>query len=131
MTRFSGDTESGMAPILGAKFWTRGTELSGVVLGSFSTANGPCTTIKLNKALEVSGDIISPPRDGNAKLDAISVGSMKGFEAAIRASGCGSLQAGDKVKIKCTGSQDTGQKSDMVLFSIDVDRDTAAKASSF
>lgn len=125
MAKFTGETS--LAPILGAKFWTKGTTLNGVVLGSFETRNGPCTTIKLDKTLEISGDILNPREDGNKKLDAISVGNMKGFTDALMKCGCGPLKAGDKIVIKCIGTQSTGQASDMVLFRLDVDRPDAAK----
>jgi hypothetical protein len=119
--RFTGDTA--MAPILGAKFWTKGTKLVGLVLGSFETRNGPCTTIRLNQPVELSGELLNPPENGNKKLEAISIGNMKGFESALRACGCGALKPQDEISIECTGTQNTGQKSDMVLFRVDVSRD--------
>jgi hypothetical protein len=122
MTRFHGSTEEGMAPILSARYWTRGTQLKGVVLGRFNTQNGICTTIKLSEPLEISGELVSPAQDGNVTLQAVSVGGLKGFEAALSVAGIEALQRGDKVTIKCVGSKNTGQQSDMVLFDIDVDR---------
>lgn len=119
---FSGETT--MAPILGAKFWTKDTVVRGTVVGSFETRNGPCTTIKvLGRPLDVSGELLNPQEDGMVKLESFSIGNMKGFESAIRMCGCGKLEPGDEVEITCTGSRSTGQESDMVLFKLKLNRE--------
>ena len=120
MATFEG--ESGMAPILGAKFWMKGKAIAGKVGGSFETKNGPCTTIALDNELMVDGSIMNPPQRGKIPLNAVSIGNMKGFEQAVARSGAVRLTPGDHVNIICTGKKDVGQTSPMVTFKIQVNR---------
>ncbi len=111
MTTFKGETGD-MAPILGAEFWTKGTKIAGVVVGQFKTQNGICWQIKVLKPIKIKGEV----------CEVVSVGNMKGFEAALVSSGADMLKNGDKVVIESIGERETGQKSPMILFSVEVDR---------
>jgi hypothetical protein len=118
-----GKTEEAIAPILGAQFWTKGTEITGVVTGKFDTANGTAYNIKLDKQIEISGEILKPKQDGNVKLDHMSIGNMKGFEMAIRAAGAEGLERGDKIRLRATGETGTDKGNPMVNFMIRIERE--------
>src|SRR5476649_1545595 len=53
MAHFGGKTGDVSAPILGAKFWKKKTQITGKVVRSFNTDNGICYTLKLIKAIPV------------------------------------------------------------------------------
>ena len=121
MPTFSGETRNG-APILGAGFWKKGTKLTGVVTNTFETANGVCYQLSLMDEITVPGQFLFPKQDGKVTSREFAVGSLKGFEMALRACGCGELQVKDLVKIECIGLSDSGKGSPRVDFKIDVTR---------
>lgn len=121
MPTFEGKTEAG-APIIGAKFWKKGVSIRGTVTGVFDTRVGKAYNLKLMDEISVPGPFLSPATKGVVKGLQWSVGALKGFEMAIRASGCGQLQVGDYVEISCTGSESTTKGNDRVDFAIKVDR---------
>jgi hypothetical protein len=120
MEKFSGKTQS--APILGAAFWVKGRKVSGKYVGNFQTQNGSCFVFLADKPIKVDGQQISPAQTGEVSLSSFSIGNMRGFESAVHISGCGGFKFGDKVTIEATGTQETGQASPMVTFTVDVDR---------
>jgi hypothetical protein len=128
---FEGKTED-LAPILGAKFWHENTAIEGTIINKFETSNGTCWTIMLNKELTLQPGQTYPDKQEKQTVNAVSVGSLKGFTAALEsAMGTEQLQRGDYIKIKCTGKTDTGKESEMVKFHIKVVRpDEAEKAQS-
>jgi hypothetical protein len=124
---FEGKTED-LAPILGAKFWQQDTVIEGTVINKFETSNGTCWTIRLNKELILQPGQTYPATNEKHTVDAVSVGSLKGFTAALEsAMGTEHLQRGDYIKIKCTGHTDTGKESEMVKFAVKVIRPDAAE----
>lgn len=118
---FSGESQNG-APIISAGFWKKGTQLKGLITGVFETAVGTCYNVTLNDDLEVSGDLLSPPQKGKVKSTDWSIGALKGFEMAVRASGCGGLQVKDFITVTCTGLEPTDKGNPRVNFKIDVTR---------
>lgn len=111
-TVHKGSTGEAGAPILGAKFWKPKVSIAGTVTRSFDTANGPCHEIKLLKSVNFDGET----------WESASMGNMKGFNMALAAAGIESLQAGDKVKITCTGLTKTGKGNPRVDFDVEVER---------
>jgi len=124
MTKFAGKSEDASAPILSAEFWKKGTKISGQVVRSFKTNNGICYTIQLLSKISVNRANTYPKAKGTEDLDKVSVGSLKGFEMALQASGVpeGKLLFGDKVVIICTGRTPSGKGNDQVDFEIEVNR---------
>lgn len=124
LASFSGKTQDASAPILAADFWKKGTRISGKVLRAFTTENGTCYTIQLPEKISVKRTLTYPKAEGTEMLDKVSVGSLKGFEMALSASGVpdGKLQVYDEVVITCTGKTPSGKGSDQVDFSIDISR---------
>lgn len=121
MGTFSGETKDG-APILGAKFWKKGTKVTGTVTNAFNTANGRCYQLSLMDEITVPGAFLYPLQKGNITSREFAVGSLKGFEMALRASGAGELQEKDFVKIECIGLSDSGKGSPRVDFKVEVTR---------
>lgn len=108
-----GTTQDAASPILGAKFWKKGTKIEGTVLRSFDTENGACFEIELRKPVTVDGK----------QEKKVSIGAMKGFTMALNASGLESLESRDRVIIECTGSTATDKGNPRVDFAVTVDRD--------
>lgn len=125
MGTFRGNTADASAPILSAKFWKKGTKIVGRVTRRFKTSNGDCYSIQLLEAISVNRAHTYPEGKGTEKLDKISVGSLKGFDMAVQASGVpnGQLLPGDKVVIECTGSTPTDKGNPQIDFSVEVNRD--------
>lgn len=130
MTHFGGKTADAGAPILSAKYWTKGKQILGTVLRTFSTENGECYVIQLNKPIEVDRENTYPPVPGKEKLEKVSVGALKGFGMALQAAGLpgAKLLVGDKVQISCTGTTPSGKGNDQIDFDVQVDRDEAKAA---
>jgi hypothetical protein len=122
MATYRGRTEDAGAPILGARFWTEGKEIAGRVIRSFRTVNGLCWEIELTDSITVEGKDVSPEQEGKVEGTHFSVGALKGFGMALAAAGLTDLQHGDKVKIKCTSTTDTGKGNPRVDFEVEVDR---------
>lgn len=125
MPTFKGKTEDSTAPILSADFWKKGTRILGRVARSFKTSNGICYTIELPEAITVDRRLTYPEEQKTEKLDKVSVGSLKGFEMALQATGIpeGKLLYGDKVVIVCTGRTPSGKGNDQVNFEVEVNRE--------
>lgn len=122
MPKFGGKTEDAGAPILGAKYWKKGLTLSGKVVRSFPTVNGDCYELFLDKDITVKGELVSPEEQQPITGRKFSVGNMKGFNMAVAACGLQCLLPGDKIKITCTGSTDTGKGNERVNFALEVER---------
>lgn len=122
MPQFKGNTSDRRAPILGAKYWKKGVSLTGTFVRAFPTANGECYEFELGREMEFPGDVCSPVSEVPVKTHRISVGAMKGFMMAVADSGCGEFKLNDRVTIECQGAKDSGKQSEMVLFSVFVDR---------
>lgn len=114
MTRFQGSTEEAGGQFLGASFWKKGVRIEGIVTGSFETANGPSSSIRLNKPVKLNGDM----------HENVSIGNMKGFMMALRAAGVPDavLETGDAIVVECTGTTPTDKGNDQVNFKVLVDR---------
>lgn len=112
--KFNGTTEQAKAPILSADFWKKGVTVEGMVTGSYQTRNGVCYEITLRKPIKVNGH----------DEEKVSIGGLKGFEMALRASGADRLEVDDAVIIKCTGLTPAEKKgySAMVNFDVSIDR---------
>lgn len=126
MTTFAGKSQDASAPILSASYWKKGTKIVGKVVRSFHTNNGTCYTIQLLSGISVNRQHTYPKAKGTETLDKVSVGSLKGFEMALQASGIpeGKLLFGDKVVISCTGTTPSGKGNDQVDFEVEVNRDS-------
>lgn len=124
--KFVGSTAgrlSDKCPILGAKFWKKGTKIGGIMVREFPTQNGDCYEFALHQSLKVKGDLISPPETGEITVKRVAVGAMKGFGMALAHAGVDKLQNGDNVTITCVGSHKyKNQESDMVDFEVEVVR---------
>jgi hypothetical protein len=120
--RFSGSTDEA-SPLLAAIYWKRGTSIAGTFTGTFTTSAGECFQFNLKEPMKVDGKHCSPSFDGSRVLKAVSVGALKGFAMALRATGAMPLHIGDFVEISCIGSSPSGKGSDMVRFAINVSRD--------
>lgn len=112
MTQYKGSTEEAGGQFLGASFWKKGTRVEGKVTGLFGTENGTCYSVHLNKAVKVNDET----------TDKVSIGALKGFEMAIRASGAGELSTDDLIILECTGTVPTTKGNDQVNFKLLVDR---------
>jgi hypothetical protein len=121
MTTFSGKSENG-SPIIGAKYWKKGTKIAGIVKGSFETSVGRAYNVSLLDEITVPGEYLSPPSKGPQKGQEWSIGALKGFEMALRAAGCGDLQPRDRFVLVCTGTEKTNKGNDRVNFEIEVTR---------
>jgi hypothetical protein len=124
MTQYDGNSQDVSAPILSADYWKKGTQISGTVIRSFKTSNGVCYTIELKKPIKVNRQHTYPKESKTESLFKVSVGSLKGFEMALQASGIpeGKLQSNDKVEITCTGKTPTNKGNPQVDFTIKIDR---------
>jgi len=122
MQKFHGNTEDASAPIIGAGYWKKGTQIKGIVTGVFKTTVGPAYNLTLDREISVPGDVLSPEQKGTVTGTEFSVGALKGFEMALRAAGVSVLIVGDQITIKCTGSEDTGKGSPRVNFDVEVIR---------
>jgi hypothetical protein len=113
--KFAGSTADAGGKFLGASFWKKGVRVEGAVTGTFDTQNGKSWSLKLTKAVKV----------GDSMETKVSIGNMKGFLMALRASGVpgGELLVGDDVIIECTGTTPTNKGNDQVNFNVLVDRD--------
>jgi len=120
---YLGRTENAAGPILGAKFWKKGTVISGEVLRAFKTENGTCYTLQLDKEITANGEDVYPEQKGKITSKQFSVGSLKGFEMAIQSSGLSELRTHDKVEIRCTGTTPTDKGNPLVNFEISVQRE--------
>ena len=127
MPTFEGESKNG-APILSAGFWKKGTKIIGSVIGVFDTSAGKCYNLTCKDELTVKGSLLSPKQEGLVKGFDWSIGALKGFEMAIRASGAGTLEVKDLVTIECTGTEATGKGNDRVNFKIRVDRPFSRKS---
>jgi hypothetical protein len=126
MPTFKGKSENG-APIIGAGFWKKGTVMRAVITGIFPTAVGKCFNISTSEEISVPGDVLSPPQKGTVKGRDWSIGALKGFEMAVRSSGCGELQVKDFLKITCVGLEPTDKGNPRVDFELEVNRPDPAK----
>jgi hypothetical protein len=127
MPTFKGKSESG-APIISAGWWKKGANITGVVMGVFDTAVGKCYNLALRNEISVPGEFLSPKQKGTVKGTDWSMGALKGFEMAIRSSGCGGLRVKDFVRITCVGFEDTNKGNPRVDFEIEVTRDPKAQS---
>jgi len=91
-------------------------------MGVFETSAGTCYNLALKEEITVHGEHLSPKQKVTVKGTDFSLGALKGFQMAVRASGCGGLKVKDFVTIKCTGFERTSKGNDRVDFEIIVDR---------
>lgn len=111
---YHGKTEDAAAPFLGAKFWSKGESVLGVIERSFETENGTCFVLHSMKPIVVDGE----------ETLRFSVGNMAGFKMALQASGLTGLRIGDKLWISCTGETPAVKEgnSPRVNFEVEVTR---------
>lgn len=112
MLRKGSTSQASDAPILGAKYWKKGTTISGTVTRMFPTATGNCYEIKLSKPFAADGQ----------NFERVSLGNLKGLSMALQACGLEHFEVGDKVIVKCTGSTPTGKGNPRVNFEVEVER---------
>jgi hypothetical protein len=112
MSTFRGRTEDADSVFLDAKFWKTGVHISGKVIRTFESENGPCYVLDLLDPVEVAGE----------NVDRVSVGNLTGFRMALQAAGLQSLKIGDTVHLECTGLKQTTKGSPRPNFEIEVTR---------
>lgn len=122
MRKFSGTTNEAGAPILSAKFWKEGVEIKGRCLRAYTTQAGECYELELNEPITVNGADVYPPSEGKIEGTHFSIGALKGFVMALNSAGLDRLERNDQITIRCDGSKKSGKGSDLVLFSVDVQR---------
>lgn len=110
--QFRGKTEDADSVFLGADFWKPGTAISGKVIRSFDSENGPCYVIDLVNSVTVGAD----------KVDEVSIGNLTGFRMALQAAGLERLQIGDMLHCQCTGLKTTTKGSPRANFEVEVTR---------
>lgn len=110
--QFRGRTEDAGAVFLDAKFWEPGSSVSGKVIRTFESENGPCYVLDLTAALKVNGEM----------TERVSIGNLTGFRMALQGAGIDSLQVGDAIALECTGKTSTTKGSPRVDFAIEVNR---------
>ena len=112
MGKFSAKTQD--APtLLSAEFWQKGTKIEGEVIDLYETKNGGCFVVLLKKPIQMEGQTVK----------SVSIGNLAGVVMAVRASGAGELKLKDNIVLTCTGHTDTGQRSNRVDFTVDINRD--------
>lgn len=111
--QFRGRSAGASAPFLDAKFWASGVRVTGKVLRTFESENGPCYVLDLIDAVEI-GDTIT---------ERVSIGNLTGFRMALQAAGLDSLQVEDVIYLECTGKTSTNKGSPRVDFEIEVTRE--------
>jgi hypothetical protein len=139
MAKMSGNTQDAAVPILKQAFWTKGTELSGLVVRRFATIPEPgktamCIELKLPKYLNVDATLLSTSEKGlkgSQRLERIAIGEMTGLMMAINAAGTEHLTEGDVVDITCLGSTDTGKGNPRTDFKIEIERPDRPNADKF
>lgn len=112
--RFQGTTEEAGGQFLGSDFWKKGTKIEGIVTGTFETSIGLNWSVRLRKPTKVNGQ----------ETDRVSIGGLKGFAMALRASGVpdAELLPGDVLIAECTGTTPTDKGNDQINFKVMVDR---------
>jgi hypothetical protein len=112
MSTFRGKTEEADSVFLDAKFWRPGVKISGRVIRTFESENGPCYVIELLDPVEVAGE----------NVDQVSVGNLTGFRMALQAAGLDCLKSGDSLHLKCTSLKSTTKGSPRPNFELEVTR---------
>jgi hypothetical protein len=111
--QFTGRSEGAAAPFLDAKFWAPGISVTGRVIRTFESENGPCYVLELRDQVKVNDTI----------AEQVSIGNLTGLRMALQAAGLDSLRVGDSVYIECTGKTSTNKGSPRVDFEITVTRE--------
>jgi hypothetical protein len=110
--QFRGKSEDADSVFLGADFWKVGTKITGKIVRSFTSENGPCYVVALMKSVEV---------DGNS-VQEVSIGNLTGFRMALQDAGLSTLQVNDQIVLECTGMKPTTKGSPRANFEIEVNR---------
>src|SRR5690348_10345098 len=71
---FDGKTEDAGGFILSASFWKRDTLVRGHVSRIFSTDNGKCFVLLMDKAITVDGHEVSPKQENPVTSDRFAIG---------------------------------------------------------
>ncbi len=113
--QFKGRTEDADSVFLSAEFWKEGVQITGKVIRTFESENGPCYVLDLSTPVELAGE----------SVDRVSVGNLTGFRMALQAAGLQCLESGDRIYLECTGLKATTKGSARPNFEIVVNRENA------
>ncbi len=112
MTKSSSTTEEGLKPFVPASYFSEGKKVSGIVLVVGRNENGAFCVLAVTKPILIGED----------KCSEVSIG-LKGFFLAVNANSLAPLLRGDSVTLECTGSRDVGKESDLITFSVTIERE--------
>lgn len=110
--QFKGCSQEANSAFLGADFWKPGRTVTGEVVRTFETENGPCYVLKVPEPVAIGGE----------EFDQVSIGNLTGFRMALQAAGLDRLKVGDALHIECTGLKPTTKGSPRANFAIEVNR---------